>query len=97
MNFDMKALQDAAYQKMREVMAQREEILTAFIAKYGFEPDEIVQVLKQHGDGTQEYFVRQKTENEVQLEALVRTQRLVNEAESNRLHRAYKNEQLGTT
>ena len=30
---------------INKVMLQREEILTAFIAKYGCEPDEIVQVV----------------------------------------------------
>lgn len=64
MKFDMKALQDATYQKVREVMAQREEILTAFIAKYGFEPDEIEQCEQRMDDGTTRYFVRKRVPTE---------------------------------
>lgn len=31
-------------EKFKMVMAQREEILTAFVAKYGMQPEEIIQV-----------------------------------------------------
>ena len=40
-NRDLSAVAVAA---MRKVMAERESILEAFIAKHGFEPDECVQV-----------------------------------------------------
>lgn len=36
------SLGDMVYEKVRQVMARREEILTAFIAKYGHQPDEMV-------------------------------------------------------
>jgi hypothetical protein len=32
------------------IQAQREEILEAFIAKYGIEPDQAVQVIKRKGN-----------------------------------------------
>jgi len=38
--------------KVKEIMDQREEILTAFIAKYGYEPDEVVQIETVRPDGT---------------------------------------------
>jgi hypothetical protein len=36
-----------AHDRYIEVMSRREELLTAFIAKYGCEPDEI-EILEQH-------------------------------------------------
>lgn len=62
---DFEKLKEAAMLKVREIHAQREEILTAFIAKYGFGPERIVQVIKNNDDGTQEYWVRHKTEEEM--------------------------------
>jgi hypothetical protein len=32
--------------RLKEIYAQRDEILEAFIAKYGFEPDECEQVIQ---------------------------------------------------
>jgi hypothetical protein len=50
--------------KVNELIAgiygQREEILRAFIAKYGFEPDRAVQVV----DGTK-WYVRRMTDEEI--------------------------------
>lgn len=36
---------EAAEIKIKGVLAQREEILTAFVAKYGFQPDECEQIM----------------------------------------------------
>ena len=48
-------------EKVRAVTAQREEILTAFVAKYGFEPDECEQVWERDPwDGTERYYVRKR-------------------------------------
>lgn len=41
-----------AIRLINQVIAQREEILTAFYAKYQCHPDEIVQVEKKYPDGT---------------------------------------------
>jgi len=41
----------------RRIVNQREEILEAFIAKYGFQPDECQQIVQQKPDGTMRWFV----------------------------------------
>lgn len=47
------------------IHAQREEILSAFVAKYGFEPDRAMQVIKHSQDGTTtEWYIRQLTDEE---------------------------------
>ena len=45
---------------MSGVIRQREEILAAFIAKYGLQPDEIEQVYHTTRDGWT-YYVRKRT------------------------------------
>jgi hypothetical protein len=52
-------------QKIEEVMGQREEVLRAFIAKYGFEPDRAIQIEQRMPDGTTRWFVRQRTDEEM--------------------------------
>ncbi len=52
-------INEAAEIALREVYSQREEILRAFIAKYGFEPERAVQIT----DGTR-WFVRRMTDEE---------------------------------
>ncbi len=42
------------------ILAQQEEVLEALIAKYGFEPDRFVQVLK-----SSEWSVRFKTDEDI--------------------------------
>lgn len=37
--------------KVDAILAQREEILTAFVAKYGCDPDNIVQVYEMTNNG----------------------------------------------
>lgn len=44
----------------QHVMRQRSEILEAFVAKYGFEPDECVQVEFQTEDGKRGWSVRKR-------------------------------------
>lgn len=44
----------AADKMLREVYEQREEIMKAFVAKHGFEPDECQQVI----DGSKFYLIR---------------------------------------
>lgn len=48
-----------ANSKYKEVIAQREEIMAAFAAKYGCEPDDMVQV-EQRNDNTLLWFVVRK-------------------------------------
>lgn len=58
------AVDQGARLKFRFVMEQREEILTAFIAKYGFEPDECVQVEFKQPEGGFGWCVRKRKEGE---------------------------------
>lgn len=50
----------AAKKLHKEVMAQRNEIIQAFIAKYGYEPEDCMQVQKKRNDGGWEWFVCHK-------------------------------------
>lgn len=59
------AIQKLFNAHIKRVYAQREEILEAFIAKYGFEPERAVQVEQRMQDGTVRWFVREMTEKEV--------------------------------
>ena len=51
-------INQAADEACARIMAQREEILEAFIAKYGVEPHEIEQVEQRMEDGSFRWFVR---------------------------------------
>jgi hypothetical protein len=44
---------------IEKVMAQREEIVEAFIAKYGLQPDEVEQVVE-YKDFKVRYYLRKK-------------------------------------
>lgn len=57
-----KAINDA----LREVYDQREEILKAFVAKHGFDPDRAVQIEQRMPDGSLRWFIRQRTDEEVE-------------------------------
>jgi hypothetical protein len=56
-------LQEQMYQKIKyqinAIMQQREEILTAFIAKYGCQPEEVEQVIL-HGIDSITWEIRKK-------------------------------------
>ena len=54
-------------QKIEEVMGQRDEVLRAFIAKYGFEPDRAIQIAQRMPDGTTRWFVRRRTDSDALL------------------------------
>ncbi len=56
----MAQIYDIAVARWRSVLRQREEILAAFIAKYGLEPDEVEQVSMATNEG-EVWFVRKKT------------------------------------
>lgn len=57
---------DCLVRKMAEdILKNREEILRAFIAKYGFEPDRAIQVEQYLPDGTTRWFVRHMTDEEL--------------------------------
>lgn len=53
-----------AIKAMRHVMDQREEILQAFVAKHGFDPDECVQIQFQTKEGSFGWCVRKKEKGE---------------------------------
>lgn len=50
-------MQEIINEFVKNTLAQREEILAAFVAKHGWQPDEIVQVIQSTPDGVK-YFVR---------------------------------------
>jgi len=52
-------------QTVDSVIAQREEVLRAFIAKHGFEPDRAIQIEQRMRDGTTRWFVRRRTDEEM--------------------------------
>lgn len=52
-------------QAVDSVLSQLEEVLQAFIAKHGFEPDRAIQVERRMPDGTTHWFVRQRTDEEM--------------------------------
>lgn len=45
------SIRNLAYERYKMVMEQREEILTAFIAKYGMHPDEVEQIEQYTSEG----------------------------------------------
>lgn len=49
-------------EKYQEVIRQREEILTAFIAKYGIDPKEVVQVEWKKSPYETVWFIKTKEE-----------------------------------
>jgi hypothetical protein len=53
-------VKNAALRRWKEVMSERTEILEAFIAKFGGEPDEVEQVLQSKDNGVLIYSVRRK-------------------------------------
>lgn len=52
-------------EKVKEIILQREEILRAFIAKYGFEPDRAIQIEQRMPDGTTHWFIRRMGDEEM--------------------------------
>lgn len=56
--------------RLAEIHAQREEILSAFIAKYGVEPDRVVQVEQRMEDGTTRWFVHRRSDDDMAEMAL---------------------------
>lgn len=51
--------------RIRHIYGQREEILTAFIAKYGYEPDRLVQCEERTSNGMTRWYVRRFTDEEM--------------------------------
>ena len=53
--------QENARRKLFEVMQNREEILTAFIAKYGCEPDQVEQIMEKDSQDKLHWYVKKKS------------------------------------
>lgn len=53
-------LRELAQKAYNGIMAQRAEVLAAFVAKYGCGPDEVVQVERHTGTGTR-WWVERRT------------------------------------
>jgi len=56
--------------QFRETMAQREEILEAFVAKYGFDPDECEQVEQIYEDGLRRWVVLRLDPNDREVQRM---------------------------
>jgi hypothetical protein len=54
-----------AKDRITKVMAQREEILEAFVAKYGFDPDHVIQLERRSDDGRHAWHVIHYTEDQM--------------------------------
>ena len=59
------AIQKAIKAKADYISSCKEEILTAFFAKYGFEPERAVMVEQKRKDGSWAWHVRRKTDEEM--------------------------------
>jgi len=57
-------LNEAIKKTLEKIYAQREEILTAFIAKYGCDPDHVVQIEEYVYDGSTSWYVRKMSDEE---------------------------------
>jgi len=60
---EYESLMEEFKKQYKQVLEQREEILKAFVAKYGCEPDEIVQV-HQWKEGSSRWYVEKKSKSE---------------------------------
>lgn len=56
----MAKIYDLALERYRRILNQREEILTAFVAKYGCQPEDIIQVIQTVDKDTQIFYVTQR-------------------------------------
>lgn len=65
MDYTGSTVKAAVSQKINEIYLQREEIIEAFIAKYGFEPERAVQVEQRADDGTSRWFIHRRTDEEM--------------------------------
>lgn len=61
-------LEKFAKDKIRKILAQREEVCEAFVAKYGFGPERFVQA-NRTTPTCQEWSVRRKTDEEIAKES----------------------------
>lgn len=60
---DVSPITDFVNKYWQSVIENREEILRAFIAKYGYEPDEVEQI-EQHTPGLIRWYVRKREDNQ---------------------------------
>lgn len=60
----MKAIKKKVEESMDKVLAHREEILRAFVAKYGCGPDQVTMVEKDMIDGSRQWWVAFKSMSE---------------------------------
>lgn len=60
MNSDPHGFRKLAQERWDEILSQREEILSAFIAKYGGDPDEMIQYVEYLPNGDIKWWVSKK-------------------------------------
>jgi hypothetical protein len=58
-------LADIVESESKRIMSQRNEVLEAFIAKYGFEPERFVQVEQKMENGLSRWFVHRRTDEDM--------------------------------
>jgi len=58
---------EVVQRKLAIINAQRNEIMEAFIAKHGFDADEAVQVVQRMRDGSEKFFIRKRTPEEMEM------------------------------
>lgn len=62
-----KKLREAADKKVKEIRERREEILVAFIAKYGCSPEQIIEVMGKCECGADYWMVVEKKDHSYEL------------------------------
>lgn len=60
-----RGLNQGVYERLSMIQAQREEVMEAFIAKYGFEPERFVQVEQRDISGSFSWYVRRRSDEEM--------------------------------
>lgn len=61
----VRKFEDAYHARVKAILEQREEILEAFIAKYGADPDRMMQVVQNRKEGCC-WYVRRMTDEEME-------------------------------
>jgi hypothetical protein len=51
-NKELQVFHNSSQNMVNPILSQREEVLQAFIAKYGFDPDQAIQIEQRQPDGT---------------------------------------------
>jgi len=61
--FVLERHQAIARRSIESCLAQRNEVIAAFIAKHGFYPEDTIQIEQRQPDGTSTWRIERRTEN----------------------------------